>query len=221
MEAQAPDMPRLTRKQALEKLLDELSDGELLDVRREATQRIGRAFEGFGALPSELVIIISQDLDLDDILRAGQVSRVWRGQWRDQAVARSICSRRFPGMLNMRDRSRAPATTLLLQAWKDSRKKLPLTELGFARAAEGPGAAAGDQELEDPTFGQRNLACSIRHQSVSYVCVHDLGTNEIQRIPFGSFDGWEHAPVAVSSKLLVVKARRMDPADVALDETRL
>ncbi|OAA69886.1 Cyclin-like F-box [Cordyceps fumosorosea ARSEF 2679] len=92
-----PTQPTLQR--AIDDFLGSLSSWDLLYLRRRMHLHEARIkLASLEDLPAEIVIAISQFLELEDLLTCAAVCRSWHAAWSCGAVTASLCCRHFAGL---------------------------------------------------------------------------------------------------------------------------
>lgn len=101
------------RKAFIDKFLATLSSRETSYLQRQ----LRKGLPCLTDLPSELVCLVSEHLDIEDVLSCRLVSRSWNRAWDAESVASSLCRHFFLGLLQTQpSESQTPARELFLQA---------------------------------------------------------------------------------------------------------
>lgn len=87
------------RQLAIDGFLGSLSSWDLLYLRRRMHIHEARIkLASLEDLPAEIIIYISQFLELEDLLTCANVCRSWHAAWTFGAVTASVCCRYFAGL---------------------------------------------------------------------------------------------------------------------------
>ncbi|PNP46573.1 hypothetical protein TGAMA5MH_02031 [Trichoderma gamsii] len=191
------------RRESLDALLDGLSSWDLLHIRSRFIDGSVRldGFAGLSELPPEVFAYIIPHLDLQDVLSCYLVSKDWREAWMQGAVASALCSRFFPGLLELYHNDVPDRNQLFRATAQQYMRKLYVKrsfiawDVGWSSDiftnAEDPPASRQLGNLREVNFGFGPLTVHYSSGKLAWqpdnchVIVDDLYTRERSRFSFG------------------------------------
>lgn len=191
------------RRESLDALLDSLSAWDLLHIRSRFIDGSVRldGFAGLSELPPEVFAYIIPHLGLRDVLNCYLVSRDWREAWMQGAVASALCSRFFPGLLELYHNDVPDRNQLFRATAQQYMRKLYVKrsfvawDVGWSSDiftnAEDPPASRQLGNLREVNFGFGPLTVHYSSGKLAWqpdnchVIVDDLYTRERSRFSFG------------------------------------
>lgn len=91
------------RTAAIDSFVAGLSPWEFLYLRRSLQSDEAAPprdfFAGFHSLPTEIICLVIDKMNLEDVLSSWAVSRAWKSAWERDAVSAYLCRKFFPGLL--------------------------------------------------------------------------------------------------------------------------
>ncbi|XWW94669.1 hypothetical protein V2A60_002614 [Cordyceps javanica] len=211
------------RQRVIDGFLSDLSSWDLLYLRRRLHYHESRIkLASLEDLPGEIIIYISQFLELEDLLTCANVCRSWQQAWTFGAVTASLCCRYFPGLTEKHDLPHSAGQSLFAEHAKLYIDKYlrPRPNAYFSsRWFVGTNESACDEDMRQDAFHRSECldfgldsfqmryadGLLVWQPEDGYVVVNDLRTLTRSRCSFGSslVAGRKLDLQAVTRKLIV------------------
>ena len=222
----SPDLNAVERRDAIEKFLNSLSSWDLITLRTKLRAQESRIkLAALEDLPPEIIIYITQYLELRDLLNCARVNRNWREAWTLGPVTASVCCRYFPGLTESRGVPHSEGHTLFARAsarYIDKYLRRSTNHYSMQRWYAGDASSTDWEDTREDvfhqyeylSFGENPIQTCYQDGKIawqpenSYVVVTDIVANRRKRCGFGGslVEGRRLDLQAISSDLVVLSS---------------